>query len=343
MSTEIETILEGARPPSSSARYVKKSLLRRALGRREVILLLLNIGFVLVVSQLTPYFLYADNGFANLRVMFVGMAMETIVMAFMIYLLVGGMFDLSVDGVVNMAAVVTGTLLVQGINLWLAIGVAAASAVPVGLVNGLAVTKLKMNPLMTTLGTWWIAQGIAFGIAQGISSHTFPDEFKNLGIGAPLGITMPIWYAIILLPLSIWILSKTRFGYHVYSTGGNREASRLHGVKVDRVTIISFVLVALAAAFAGMVYAARLNAGVPQTVNGLNLRVIAGAVIGGCSLSGGEGTILGGMLGLLFMTMLTNASVVLGVSPYWQMCILGAVLLMAVLADALAKRRAPSI
>jgi ribose transport system permease protein len=275
--------------------------------------------------------------------MFVGMAMETIVMAFMIYLLVGGMFDLSVDGTVNMAAVITGALLTYGINLWLAIGVAIASATTVGLVNGFAVTKLKMNPLMTTLGTWWIAQGIAFGITQGISSHSFPDEFKSLGLGAPLGITMPIWYAIILLPLAVWVLSKTRFGYHVYATGGNREASRLHGVKVDRVTIISFVLVALAAALAGVVYAARLNAGVPQTVNGLNLRVIAGAVIGGCSLSGGEGTILGGMLGLLFMTMLTNASVVLGVSPYWQMCILGAVLLIAVGADALAKRRAPSV
>jgi len=343
MSTDIETILEGARPPSSSTRYVRRSLLRRALGRREVILLLLNFAFILVVSQLTPYFLYADNGFANFRVMFVGMAMETIVMAFMIYLLVGGMFDLSVDGTVNMAAVVTGALLTQGIPIGLAIGAAIASAITVGLVNGFAVTKLKMNPLMTTLGTWWIAQGIAFGIAQGISSHSFSDEFKSLGLGAPLGITMPIWYALILLPLAVWVLSKTRFGYHIYATGGNREASRLHGVKVDRVTIISFVLVASAAALAGVVYAARLNAGVPQTVNGLNLRVIAGAVIGGCSLSGGEGTILGGMLGLLFMTMLTNASVVLGVSPYWQMCILGAVLLMAVGADALAKRRAPSV
>ena len=264
-------------------------------------------------------------------------------MAYMIYLLVGGMFDLSVDGTVNMAAVVTGALLTQGIPIGLAIGAAIASAITVGLVNGFAVTKLKMNPLMTTLGTWWIAQGIAFGIAQGISSHSFSDEFKSLGLGAPLGITMPIWYALILLPLAVWVLSKTRFGYHIYATGGNREASRLHGVKVDRVTIISFVLVASAAALAGVVYAARLNAGVPQTVNGLNLRVIAGAVIGGCSLSGGEGTILGGMLGLLFMTMLTNASVVLGVSPYWQMCILGAVLLMAVGADALAKRRAPSV
>lgn len=342
MTTETDTILEGARLPSGPSRFVRKSRLRRAIGSREIILLLLNLAFIVVVSRLTPYFLYAENGFANFRVMFVGMAMETIVMAFMIYLLVGGMFDLSVDGTVNMAAVVAGALLVQELNIWVAIGVALAVAVTVGLVNGVAVTKLKMNPLMTTLGTWWIGQGIAYGITQGVSSHTFPETFKNLGQGAPLGIKMPIWYAAVLLPLAIWVLSKTRFGYHIYATGGNREAARLHGVKVDRVTIISFVLVALSAALAGVIYAARLNASVPDTVSGLNLRVIAGAVIGGCSLGGGEGTIVGGMLGLLFMTMLTNASVVLGVSPYWQICILGAVLLVAVAADAVAKRRAPA-
>jgi ribose transport system permease protein len=105
------------------------------------------------------------------------------------------------------------------------------------------------------------------------------------------------------------------------------------------VTITSFVLVALASALTGIVYAARLNAAVPQTVNGLNLRVIAGAVIGGCSLNGGEGSIVGALLGLFFMTMLTNASIMLNISPYWQMCILGIVVLIAVGADAFAKRR----
>ncbi len=342
MTTDMNSVLQGARPPSSTSRLSRRSWLRRMLGRREVILLILNIAFIVVVSQLTPYFLYAPNGFANFRVMFVGMAMETIVLAPMVLLLVGGMFDLSVDGVVNMTGVLTGVLLVQGVPIPIAIvsGFLAASAV--GFVNGFAVTKLKMNPLMTTLGTWWIAQGIALGAAQGIPPHTFPQAFKSLGQGDPFGITMPIWYAILLLPLAIWVLARTRFGYHIYATGGNREAARLHGVKVDRVTIVSFVLVALAAGLAGMVYAARLNSAGPQTVNGLNLRVIAGAVIGGCSLGGGEGTIWGGLLGLLFMTMLTNASIVLGVSPYWQICILGIVLLLAVGADALAKRRVAS-
>jgi ribose transport system permease protein len=342
MTANIDELLGSAKPPSSEPRISRKSFWRRAIERREVVLLLLNIAFVLVVSQLTPYFLYAENGFANIRVLLVGMAMEMIVLAPMVILLIGGMFDLSVDGVVNMTGVITGSLLVLGVPIPVAIVAGFLSALVIGLVNGVAVTKFKMNPLMTTLGTWWIAQGVALGVAQGIPPNTFPPDFKILGQGAFLGITMPAWYALILVPIAVWVLWRTKFGYHVYATGGNREASRLHGVKVDRVTIISFVLVALAAALAGMVYAARFNSAGPQTVNGLNLRIIAGAVIGGCSLSGGEGTIWGGLLGLLFMNMLTNASVVLGISPYWQMCILGGVLLLAVGADALAKRRAPS-
>lgn len=343
MAAEYDSILEQAKAPDPNTRLEKKSWLRRMLGKREVILILLNLAFILVISQLTPYFLYAGNNFANFRVMLIGMAVESIVLAAMVILLVGGMFDLSVDGMVNMTAVITGALIFQGTNVWLAIVLGFTSALVIGTVNGVAVTKLKMNPLMTTLGTWWIAQGIAFGITQGIASSSFPDIFKSLGQGESIfGIATPLVYPIILLPIIIWLLSKTRFGYHVYATGGNREAARLHGVKVDRVTIMSFLMVAFAAALAGVVYAARLNAAVPQTVNGMNLRVIAGAVIGGCSLSGGEGSVLGGLLGLFFMTMLTNASVVLGVSPYWQMCILGVVLLAAVAADAYAKRRAPS-
>jgi ribose transport system permease protein len=161
-------------------------------------------------------------------------------------------------------------------------------------------------------------------------------------MGSPLSLTMPLWYMLVLVPLAIWVLSKTRFGYHVYATGGNREGARLHGVKVDRVTIISFVLVALASALAGIVYASRLNAAVPQAVNGLNLRVIAGAVIGGCSLAGGEGNLVGALLGLLFMTMLVNGSIILGISPYWQISALGGVVVVAVAADALAKRKASS-
>jgi ribose transport system permease protein len=342
MSLDLDTLLGSTRSAPPVPRMGRKSWWRRLLGNRAVIMLFINLAFILIMTQLSPYFLYAGNGFANFKVMFVSMAMDTIVLAAMVMLLIGGMFDLSVDGVVNMTGVITGALLASGVAIWLAVAVGVVSALLVGLVNGVAVTRLKMNPLMTTLGTWWVSQGLAFGITQGISSHSFPQGFINIGYAAPFGVTMPIWYAGVLVAIAIWVLAKTKFGYHIYATGGNREGARLHGVKVDRVTIISFALVALASAFSGIVYAARLNAAVPQTVNGLNLRVIAGAVIGGCSLNGGEGSIVGALLGLFFMTMLTNASIMLNISPYWQMCTLGVVVLIAVGADALAKRRVPS-
>ena len=342
MSLDIDTLLGSTRSAPPVPRLGRKSWWRRLLGNRAIIMLIINVAFILIMTQLSPYFLYAGNGFANFKVMFVSMAMDTIVLAAMVMLLIGGMFDLSVDGVVNMTGVVTGALLASGVAIWIAVLVGVGSALVVGIVNGVAVTRLKMNPLMTTLGTWWVSQGLAFGITQGISSHSFPQGFIDIGYSAPFGVTMPIWYAGVLVAIAIWVLAKTKFGYHIYATGGNREGARLHGVKVDRVTIISFVLVALASAFSGIVYAARLNAAVPQTVNGLNLRVIAGAVIGGCSLNGGEGSIVGALLGLFFMTMLTNASIMLNISPYWQMCTLGVVVLIAVGADALAKRRVPA-
>jgi ribose/xylose/arabinose/galactoside ABC-type transport system permease subunit len=161
----------------------------------------------------------------------------------------------------------------------------------------------------------------------------------RIGGGTLGGVDTPVWYLIVLVPIVAWVLAKTRFGYHVYATGGDPEAARLRGVKVDRVVIVCFVAMGVTAGLAGLVYAARLNAATPIAVSGANLRVIAGAVIGGCSLSGGRGSVVGAMLGILFMTMLTNATVVLGINPYWQYTILGGVIFAAVAADALASRR----
>jgi ribose transport system permease protein len=329
--------------PDLTADEIRPSLgatLRNIFSKREVMLLVLNVVFVLVVSRITPIFATP----LNFQVLLVGMAMEAVVSVPMVMLLVGGKFDLSVDGVVNMAGVITGAMMtIAGYSMFVSILGGVASGLLVGLVNGLAVTKLKMNPLMTTLGTWWVTQGVAYGLTQGISPHRFPKEFVNIGMASPLHITMPIWYMIIVVAIGMVILGKSKFGYHIYATGGDREAARLHGVKVDRVTIICYVLVALAAVFTSLVYAARLNSSVPNAVNGLNLRVIAGAVIGGCSLEGGEGSVIGGILGLFFMTMLVNASIILGVSPYWQQVMLGGVVLAAVAADAISKSKIPGI
>ena len=140
-------------------------------------MLIINITFILIVTWLSPYFLDAGSGFANFAVMFPPVAIDTIVIAAMVMLMIGGMFDLSVDGVVNMTGVITGALLVGGISVWLSMAAGIAAALIVGLVKGIAVTKFKMNPLMTTLGTWWVTQGLAFEVTQGLSSHSFPQRF----------------------------------------------------------------------------------------------------------------------------------------------------------------------
>jgi ribose transport system permease protein len=307
----------------------------RPRGRRELSMLVIDGLFIFGVSRFTPYF----ATYENFKVLILGMAMEAIVLAAMTWLLVSGMFDLSVDGVVNMSGVIAGGLITASYDYRLAILVAVAAAAAVGLANGLAVTKIRMDPLMTTLGTWWVTQGIAYGLTSGYPTTSYPSAFLNIGGASPLGIDMPIWYMIVLVPILGFILAKTRFGYHLYATGGSREAARLHGVRVNRVTIVAFVVVALTAGLTGVVYASQLNTAAPNVVNGLNLRVIGGAVIGGTSLYGGIGTVPGAFLGLLFMDMITNASTVLGVSPYWQYALLGGVLLLAVAADAMAGRR----
>ena len=129
------------------------------------------------------------------------------------------------------------------------------------------------------------------------------------------------------------VLARTKFGRHVYIMGGNPEAGRLFGVQVDGLGIKLYVLMGFLAALIGIVLAARLDAAAPNVVDGMTMRVIAAAVIGGCSLSGGKGGVLAGLLGLLLLNMMTNAMVILGVNPYWQKSWIGAVLLLALVLD----------
>src|SRR5215472_16146447 len=137
MSLDIDTLLGSTRSAPPVPRLGRKSRWRRLLGNRAVIMLFINIAFILIMTRLSPYFLYAGNGFANFKVMFVSMAMDTIVLAAMVMLLIGGMFDLSVDGVVNMTGVITGALLVSGISIWLSVSAGIAAALIVGLANGI--------------------------------------------------------------------------------------------------------------------------------------------------------------------------------------------------------------
>jgi len=298
--------------------------------RRIAGLLAVNVAFMALMAVLSPNFVSGSN----LSSMFSNMALESIAMAGLTFLLVGRLFDLSVDGVVAMSGVVCGKLIVSGVPWVLAVIVALAVGGMAGWINGLLVMRLRINPLIATLGTWWMSTGIAYGLTRAISPFGFPDAFQVIGQARILDIRIYVWYAVIILGVMAVVLSFTRFGRHIHIMGGNPEAGRLFGVQVERIGIKLYVMMGLLSAFIGVVLASRLNSGSPNAVDGMTMRAIAAAVIGGCALSGGRGNVLSGLLGLLLMNMLTNSATILGVSPYWQKLLIGGVLLLALILDA---------
>ena len=298
--------------------------------RRIIGLSLTCLGFMAVMGIIAPTFISGTN----LTSLFSNMALESIAMAGVTLLLVGRLFDLSVDGVVAMSGVICGKLIIADVPWELAVLVAMVSGALIGLLNGFLIMRLKINPLIATLGTWWVSAGIAFGLTRAISPYGFPDAFQAIGQARILDIRIYVWYAIAIVGVLAVVLSFTKFGRHIHIMGGNPEAGRLFGVQVEKIGIQLYTLMAILAAFIGIVMASRLNSGSPNVVDGMTMRVIAAAVIGGCALGGGKGNVVAGLLGLLLMNMLTNAATILGVSPYWQKMIIGVVLLLALVLDA---------
>lgn len=298
--------------------------MKRLLG-----LMILDAIFIAIVGTLSPHFVSA----ANISTLLSNMALEVIALTGLILLMICGLFDLSVDGVTAMSAVICGKLLNAGVPVPVSILAAMLGGGVVGYINGYLVSRLKINALIATLGMWWVCLGIAYGITKAISPFGFPESFQAIGQAKFLGMRMAVWYAAVVVLVATLVLNYMRFGRHVLVIGGNREAARLFGIPVFRTEITLYVLMGLLGAFVGIVMSARLNAGAPNSTDGMTMRLVAAAVIGGCALSGGRGSIIGGVLGLLLMNMLTNAAILLGVSPYWQRALVGSVLLAAVLLD----------
>lgn len=293
---------------------------------RTRILACVNCALVLALAAASPQF----RSVANLVVLVDNLALEAIALAALSALLIGGLFDLSMDGVAALSGVIAGELMVAGVNpVWAGLAALSTGAL-FGWVNGWAVNKWRLNALMVTLATWWIAAGATLGITKALSPYGFPAWFQALGQTRVLGLRVFVLYAAVIVGGWSFMLHKTVTGRHIYAIGGNRRAAELCGVRADRLGIGLYMQAGIIAAFIGLVMAARLNAGAPQVVDGMALRVIAAAVIGGCSLSGGRGSIWAGLLGLVLMAVLSNATVLLHISPYWQKALIGGVLLIAI-------------
>ena len=307
----------------------------RVLRIREAFLIIIILAIIIVVSTLSPGF----RTEANFRAVMLGFSMEGMVVVGMTMLLVGGLFDLSVGSTMALSGMVTGDLLGHGLPLGLAILAGLASGALVGLVNGYIVSGLKVNALIATLGTMSIVRGIALTQWQGQPVIDLPKSFTAIGQGVTWGVPVPLLILIVLVILSDVVMRRARWFRQIYYLGGSEKAAILSGINVNQVRVLLFVLAGLLAALGGIVSTARLGAAYPNSYDNEALRVIAGAVIGGCSLFGGVGTVIGAVLGLLFISMLTDIMVLFGVSPYMEGIVEGSALILAVVIDLVVARR----
>jgi ribose transport system permease protein len=252
--------------------------------------------------------------------------------------IITGGIDLSVGSLLGLSGVVVAVLLSSGMGLTIAIIAGLLVGILSGLANGLLITEAKLPPFIATLGIMSIARGLAFALTGGETIRNLPPEFLLLGQGTLFSIPIPILIMVIFAIAVGYFLKASTWGRYVYAIGGNEEAALYSGVSVRWMKIVVYTLCGFAAGIAGVLFTARFGVGQSTAGLGYELDVIAAAVIGGVSLSGGRGTILGTILGSLLMGILRNGLVLLNVSAYWQQVAIGLVILLAVVLDRKSKR-----
>jgi len=257
----------------------------------------------------------------------------------MTVLMVSGGFDLSVGSTLALAGAVAGYAMVFWHLYWpLAILLGLLAGVVVGISNGLIVTKLGVNPLIGTLGMMSVVRGLVLLITSGFGISNLPQEFNNIAQGKLFGVQYPVYFMIFFVVVGDILLRRTRYFRQSYFVGGNVKSARLSGIRVDRVSIVNYILAALMAAVGGLLLTARFGSASVSAGVGVELQVVSAVVIGGASLAGGEGTVLGSLLGIALMALIANGLNLLGINVYWQTIIIGAVLIIAVAADSLSRR-----
>ena len=300
-----------------------------------------SAGMLLVLALLfLGCSLFVENFLTvtNLRGLALAVATIGMVACTMMFCLAAGDFDLSVGSVVAFAGVL-GASVMNATGSVLAGALAAlASGAVVGLVNGLFVARLGINALITTLASMQIVRGLGFIVSDGRAVGIRTDAFFAFGNSALLGIPTPVWLTAGCFLLFGGLLNLTVFGRNALAIGGNKEAAHLAGVPVTRIKVVIFTLQGLVAAFAGLVLAARMTSGQPNTSQGLELEVISACVLGGVSLSGGVARIGAVIAGVLIMGLVQNAMNLLNIPPFYQYVARGCILLGAVMLDRLKQR-----
>ncbi|WP_187262053.1 ABC transporter permease subunit [Pontibacter beigongshangensis] len=294
----------------------------------------------LVIGLLSDKFFTVANGWNVMRQISVNICISV---GMTLVVLTAGI-DLSVGSILALCGAITAGLLKFGLEfpaLDMFIGFTVLGAILAGMLtgtalgafNGWTITKFKVPPFVATLAMLTIARGLTMLWTEGFPISNLGETFSYLGTGWFLGVPLPVWISAIIVLVAVVVTKKTRLGRYIYAIGGNESAARLSGININRIKIIVYSIAGGLAAIGGLIVTSRLDSAQPNAGMSYELDAIAAVVIGGTSLSGGRGTIMGTVLGAIIIGVLNNGLVLLDVSPFWQQVVKGFVILLAVIID----------
>ncbi len=324
--------------PDMAARPGPLSSVRGAASNvKELNILLALIALCTFLSFATPYFLTTDNALGVAR----AFSLTAIAAIGQTMVIITGGIDLSVGSVLALSGLSTGMLLADGWPLVPCVLAGLGVGMIFGICNGLLVTRIGLPPFIATLGMLSIGRGLVYILTQGypVTIPRGEELLLEVGQGYVGIVPVPVIVMLGITVVATIFLSKTTLGRYIYAVGGNEEAARLAGIDVSRVKMVVYTISGLLAAVSGIILLSRLVSAQPSAGLGFELPVIAAAIIGGTSLLGGEGTVLGAVLGAAIIGVLENGMVLLGVNAYAQQAVTGAVVLIAVGLDIWQKRR----
>jgi len=304
---------------------------KNELGKfRPIIGLLL---FSVVISLLNPQFLT----FSNIINVFRQTSINSIIAVGMTFVILSGGIDLSVGSVLAFSGAICASLIVAGASTFSAVVLALIVGTIVGGMTGVIISKGKVQPFIATLVTMTVLRGATLVFTDGkpvtLGNQVGVELFSKFGNASIAGIPIPILTMFIVFAFSYYILTQTRLGRYVYALGGNEVTAKLSGISVGKIKVTVYAISGLLAALAGIILTSRLSSAQPNAGMGYELDAIAAVVLGGTSLAGGMGSVLGTITGALIIGILNNALNILNVSSYYQMMVKGLVILAAVLVD----------
>ena len=313
---------------------IKTGFFKKITQAREFMVFLIVLGVSIALSLASPIFL-TDT---NLLAVLLGLSVEAIIACGMTMIIITGGIDLSVGSTVALTGAITATCIKVGVPIPISVFAGLLTGVAVGMANGTLHARLGINAFIITLGMMNITRGLTLILVGGLNIANLPKEFTVFGQGKLIGIQYPIIIMLVLVIIGDILLRKSRYFRQNYYIGNNEKAAALSGINVKKTKIVNFVICSGLSALAGILMTSRLASATATAGTGLEMRVITAVILGGASLAGGSGSILGAFFGSLLMGLISNGLNLLSVDVYWQTFILGSVLLFAVVIDNFKKR-----